>query len=272
MVITADHFDPFEIMESGQCFRMVPAGPDAVETIAFGRRVTVTALGDNRFALDCSEADFIRFWRGYFDLDTDYDAILNAAPKDDVFLSQAIIAADGLRILRQDPWETLCCFILSQRKNIKAIRACVEAICNAFGEPVAGTDRKTFPAPEALACTPESRICLCGTGYRAPYLTDAARKVVSGQLNLTALAALPDDALFSALTTIHGVGTKVADCVMLFGFRRLSRAPVDVWIRRVIDEEYGGVSPFEEYGEYAGIYQQYMFILKKNAGKPALKA
>lgn len=253
-------------MESGQCFRMVPAGPDTVETIAFGERVAVTALGGGRFSFDCSEADFHRLWRGYFDLDTDYEAILNAAPKDDAFLARAVAAAHGLRILRQDPWETLCCFILSQRKNIKAIRSCVEAICDMFGKPVAGTDRKAFPAPEALACDAESRMCLCGTGYRAPYLLDAARKVVSGEIDLQALASLPDDALFAALTSIHGVGTKVADCAMLFGFRRLSRAPVDVWIKRVIEEEYGGISPFEGYGEYAGVYQQYMFILKRDAG------
>ena len=259
--IYADHFDPREIMDSGQCFRMVPLDERTVEAVAFGKRVTVTTLAPGRYLLDCTAEAYESLWRGYFDLDTDYGAIIDAAPKNDAFLASAIAHADGMRILRQDPWETLCGFILSQRKHLKAIRACMEALCNAYGDPVPGTARKSFPAPERLASLAQSDMQLCGLGYRAPYLLDAARRVAEGTLDFTTLAALPDDRLFAALTGIHGVGVKVADCVMLFGFRRLSRAPVDVWIRRVIDHVYGGVSPFADYGAYAGVYQQYMFIL-----------
>lgn len=263
--IYADCFDPGKIMESGQCFRMIRLdGGRAVETIAFGQRVAITSPEKGRFVFDCDQQAYDSLWRGYFDLDTDYSAIISAAPEEDAYLARAIAYSHGMRILRQDPWETLCGFILSQRKNIKAIRTCMEALCNAFGDPVEGTLRKSFPMPERLAALPEAEVNVCGLGYRTPYLLDAARKVASGALNLAVMASLPDGRLLDMLMSINGVGIKVADCTMLFAFRRLSRAPVDVWIQRVIDEMYAGISPFEGYGEYAGIYQQYLFILRRD--------
>ncbi len=265
--IKVEHFDPFLIMDSGQCFRMVRLTENTVETVALGRRVAVTALGGGNFSFDCSPDEYERLWKPYFDLDTDYGELLAAAPRGDAFLARALAAGEGLRILRQDPWETLCAFILSQRKNLGAIRACVEALCGRFGEPVEGTERKAFPTPERLAALSACEAGTCGLGYRTPYLMDAAQKVASGLLDLPALGRLPDAALFERLLSIHGVGVKVADCVMLFGYHRLSRAPVDVWIQRVIEEEYGGASPFSAFGEYAGVYQQYLFVLRRDEGR-----
>ncbi|MDD3920082.1 MAG: DNA glycosylase [Eubacteriales bacterium] len=265
--IQTDFFDPIAILESGQCFRMVRLTEDTVETIASGRRVAVTTLGEGRFRFDCTPAEFDSFWRGYFALDMDYAAIRAAAPPEDSFLTRALAEGRGLRILRQDPWETLCGFIVSQRKHILAIRSCMEALCDRFGDPVPGTARKSFPTPQRLAAAAEGEICLCGPGYRVPYLLDAARRVAGGQIDLQALYAAPDDALFTALTQVHGVGVKVADCVMLFAYARYARAPVDVWIHRVIEEEYGGQTPFPGYGPNAGIYQQYMFVLKRDQGR-----
>ena len=266
MELHLECFDPNGIMESGQCFRMVPIAPDTVEVIAYRECLTITTLSPNHFRFSCNPEAFENLWRQYFDLDTDYCAIHCAAPANDAYLSRAIERSNGLRILRQDPWETLCGFILSQRKNIKAIRACMESLCNAYGEPVPGTTRKTFPSPGRIASLSEADLRACGLGYRAPYVLDAARKVDSGLLNLASLAVLPDAELLSALMGIHGVGLKVANCVMLFAYHRLTRAPVDVWINRVISEVYGGCSPFEGYGEYAGVYQQYLFILGRDKG------
>jgi N-glycosylase/DNA lyase len=267
VVITQDCFDPFAIMESGQCFRMVRLDEYTVETVAFGRRTAVTALGGGRYAFDCTQAEFDEIWCDYFDLDTDYAAILAQAPKTDACLCDAAACRRGLRILRQEPWETLCSFILSQQKNIGAIRAAVETLCVRYGEPVAGADRRAFPTAERLAALSESELRACSLGYRAPYLFDAATKAASGALDFDRLALLPDNALFDALTAVSGVGKKVADCVLLFGFHRLSRAPVDVWIRRVIDSEFGGVSPFSAYGEYAGVYQQYLFMQARDQAR-----
>ena len=274
MPVTIDPtcFDPTEIMNSGQCFRMIPLDECTYEVIAFSRRVALTVLDDGRIAFDCDEETFNAVWRDYFDLDTDYAAIIDSAPKEDLFLGRALSCARGLRILRQEPWETLCGFILSQRKNIKAIRAGMESLSDAYGTPLDGTHRKAFPTPQRLAACTEAELRQCGLGYRAPYVLDAAQKVASGQLNLDALRDLPDPVLQAALMLINGVGVKIADCVMLFAYRRLARAPVDVWIRRVIDDVYQGDSPFESYGDYAGVYQQYMFILQRNEGQATLAA
>lgn len=266
MELELDFFDPIKMMESGQCFRMVRLNEQTVETVALGRRLAITTLGNHRFRFDCTAEEFDRIWRPYFALDTDYSAIAAAAPQGDTYLARALAHTRGLRILRQDPWETLCCFILSQRKNLKAIRTCVEKICDTYGEPVEGTTRKSFPSPKRLAAAGDGGLCLCGLGYRAPYLLDAARQVAEGRIDLSALAALPDAELAAALQTIHGVGIKVANCVMLFAYGRLSCVPVDVWIQRVVDIAYGGRSPFAEYGPYAGVYQQALFMFARDAG------
>lgn len=260
-----DDFDLRVIMNSGQCFRMVEAPNGLFELVAYGRRLTLAQEGPRRVRLDTTLQEYESLWRAYFDLDTDYAAIAAAAPPNDAHLIRALAASRGLRILRQEPWETLCAFILSQRKHIKAIRACVEALCERFGEPVAGTARKAFPTPEALAAQNESTLCACGLGYRTPYILDAARRVSDGRLPLHALAALPDDALLAALCAVHGVGVKVAECMLLFAYARHAHVPVDVWIRRVIDLRYGGVSPFPSYGPYAGVYQQYLFLMERDS-------
>ncbi|MEA4999535.1 MAG: DNA glycosylase [Candidatus Limiplasma sp.] len=260
VTLTLSHFDPEQITQSGQCFRMVGVDGSTHELIAFGRCLRVTTLGGGRYRFTCTPAEMAALWRAYFDLDTDYAALLAAAPPDDAFLQQAIRRGHGLRILRQEPWETLCGFILSQRKNLKAIRLSMETLAAAYGAPIPGSARNAFPAPARLAACTEAELRALGLGYRAPYILDAARRVASGALDLAAIAALPDEALLAALMQVNGVGMKVADCVMLFAYARYRRAPVDVWIRRVIDQVYGGASPFAGYGAYAGIYQQYLFV------------
>ena len=267
VTLHCEYFNPNVIMESGQCFRMVSLDAHTVELIAHGQRLTVTSLGDDRFTLGCDQPAFDSLWRDYFDWDTDYAAIAAAAPEDDLFLQRALAHSKGLRILRQDPWETLCGFILSQQKNIRAIRACMETLCNAHGDPLEGTCRKTFPTPQRLAGLTEGDLRRLGLGYRAPYILDAARQIASGNLDLNSIASLPDPILHAALRTVHGVGVKVANCVMLFAYARLACVPVDVWIHRVIEEYYCGCSPFEGYGKFAGIYQQYLFILRRDEGR-----
>ena len=112
----------------------------------------------------------------------------------------------------------------------------------------------------------------CSLGYRAKYVLAAARMVASGVLDLDAIAALPDDALFSALLTVPGVGEKVANCVMLFGYHRLSRFPRDVWIIRIEEREYGGLFPLERYPFDAGALQQYIFYYARSAEYAAQSA
>ena len=218
--------------------------------------------------LDCDQAEFDALWRNYFDLDTDYAVIRAKADPEDLFLKRACAYGQGIRMLRQDPWEMLISFIISQRKNIPAIQFCIEALAERYGDLLEVTGEKrhySFPSAPRLAALSEWEFLACSLGYRAKYVLAAARMVASGALDLDAIAALPDDALFSALLAVPGVGEKVANCVMLFGYHRLSRFPRDVWIIRVEEREYDGAFPTERYPFDAGALQQYIFYYARSA-------
>lgn len=256
-----NNFDPEAIAESGQCFRVRIIAPGRVEVIQRGRRLLIDSLGGERFGFSCTQEEFHAVWEDYFDLSTDYDMFLNAVDREDAYLTRASKVGQGLRILRQDPFETLISFILSQRKSIPAIRDGIEKLCRRFGSRILAEEREeyAFPKPQRLAEASLEELSACSLGYRAPYIQATARSVAAGEMNLGSLDSLNDEALLKRLLELYGVGVKVASCVMLFGYHRLDLAPVDVWIQRVIDNEYGGVSPFPRYEGFAGVMQQYMF-------------
>ena len=144
----------------------------------------------------------------------------------------------------------------------------MEALCESFGEPL-WTERGlryAFPIPEVLAAASDEDLAACGLGYRVSYVRSAAELASSGELDLSLLYALDDRALFSELQRVQGVGKKVANCVCLFGYGRSSMVPVDVWIGRAI-EECGVEDLFDQFGEDAGIIQQYVFYYMTNRDK-----
>jgi N-glycosylase/DNA lyase len=265
MHIPSQDFDLEKIRKSGQCFRMVQTGDNTFALIAHGRRLHLAQKPDF-VELACTQEDFDRIWKDYFDLSTDYAAFRGAVDAEDDFLTQAAAFGEGIRILQQDAWEMLVTFLISQRKNIPAIQKAVEALCRLCGEPFEdeGETYYAFPTPQSIAKLSREDLDGCSLGYRSPYVLAAARLVADGTLNLTALQALNDDALLEALQTVPGVGPKVANCVALFGFHRLAGFPRDVWINRVIDDRYGGVFPLERYEGFAGVIQQYLFFYARD--------
>jgi N-glycosylase/DNA lyase len=202
-------------------------------------------------------------------LDCDYAAIRAAADPQDTFLVRACDYGRGIRLLRQEPWEMLISFIISQRKNIPAIKTCVESLCARYGEQIefGGEALFAFPTAERLAALEEAHFLACSLGYRAKYVLAAARLVASGALDLDANGSLNDPELYVSLLTVPGVGEKVANCVMLFGYHRLSRFPRDVWINRVEEREYGGAFPLERYPDTAGVLQQYVFYYARGTNR-----
>lgn len=271
--ITIPNFDIALTADSGQCFRFNRTGERDYQLIAHGRVLTVRDLGEGRYLLGCEQGEFEALWRHYFDLETDYAAILSGLPADDAFLQVAARYAGGLRILRQDPWETLIGFIISQRKNLASIKSCMAAISRRFGTPIPGTDAYAFPTPGQLAAATLEELNACALGYRSRYIQQTARLIADGALDLAALDGLPDAAMRAALVTLPGVGVKIADCVMLFGYHRTRAFPHDVWINRVVEREYGGQTPAENLGPYAGVIQQYMFCYARGpAYRPAADA
>ncbi|MEE0801401.1 MAG: DNA glycosylase [Gemmiger sp.] len=271
MIVTIqDDFDLAKIAASGQAFR-IARREDTWRFVSGDRVLRIRQLTPDRYETDCTPQDWQTFWHRYFDLDRRYAAVRSAIPKTDAYLRKATQAGQGIRILRQDPWEMLITFIISQRKNIPAICRCVETLCTRFGTPLpAGTGETlcAFPTPQQLDGAAPEAWEGCALGYREAYVRAAARAVAQGTLDLAALDALPDTALVERLMQLYGVGIKVANCVALFGYGRLECAPVDVWIRRVIDRYYDGVNPFPRYGN-AGILQQYLFYEARREEHPS---
>ena len=264
-----DDFDLEKIRLSGQCFRIRRFEDETFRFITGNEVLSITPVGENTFEISCSSEKWNRIWSPYFSLDLDYRTIREQAKGKNAFIDKAMEESAGLRVLRQDPWEMLITFIISQRKSIPAISGSVEMLAEKYGKKIR-TDRETlyaFPSAEELKKAEIGDYIDCSLGYRAKYVFDAVRKVGSGELNLEQLRGLDDVDLFLALQSIYGVGKKVAECVCLFGYGRTGRAPVDVWIQRAIEEGCGGVNPFEQYGEYAGIIQQYMFFYQRSKSR-----
>ena len=259
--IPAD-FDLDLIVHSGQCFRPGQMADGRYRFIHRDNLLYIAQSGDGKYEISCTREEWSAVWSEYFDLTRDYGQVRNQIPRFDGFLSVAAARCTGLRILRQDPWETLISFIISQRKTIPAIRTSIERLCRRFGRPIPDGDPDCygFPAPEALSRATPEELADCGLGYRAQYIHEAAAAAASGAVDLSSLASLSDADLLQELMKIRGVGTKIANCVCLFSYARVNCAPVDVWISRVLDLYYAGKSPFETYASDAGIFQQYMFV------------
>ncbi len=271
ITLNSPDLDIQKIADSGQCFRMEHTGSGRYTLVALGRVLDIDARPDG-CALHCTAKQYHDVWRDYFDIDTDYAAFRAAVPHTDSFLTRASQAGRGIRILRQDAWEMLITFIISQRKSIPAIRRCVQQLAVCAGRPIrhAGQVYHAFPTPRNLARLSSQQLAACGLGYRAGYVHEAARLAASGRLNLPGLSAADDETLRQALLAVPGVGEKVANCVMLFGFHRLQGFPKDVWINRVIDEEYGGCFDLAPYAGFEGVMQQYMFYYGRLRAKSAI--
>lgn len=259
-VTIRDDFDIKKISKSGQCFRMSEQADGWYRAIA-GDKVLLIKPTDipQEYEVRTSQEDWKGFWKEYFDLDRSYSDIRRDCSGKIMFIDSAVQFGKGLRVLNQDPWEMLITFIISQRKSMPAIATAVENICQMFGTDL-GDGIHAFPTPVQLASATETQLREASLGYRAPYVLDAARKVASGCVDLASLADLDDDELQEALMSFVGVGPKVANCISLFGYGRSSSVPIDVWIARAIDEECQGDNPFDQFGEDAGIVQQYVFF------------
>ncbi len=260
-----NNFNLRQIADSGQCFRMVMLDDAHARLVAFGRALDITDNVDGPFDFSCTEEEYESVWSDYFDLDEDYAGFISSIDPEDGFLTRAAEHGSGIRILRQEPFETLISFIISQRKNIPAIQSSVEKLCRTCGEKI-GDEIYAFPKPSDIAMLSSAELEGCSLGYRAPYVREAARRVSSGEISLEALMDLSDDKLFDELMSFYGVGRKIANCVMLFAYHRIGAFPVDVWIQRIEDEYYGGRFPVEKYQGFAGVMQQYMFFYGRKTG------
>lgn len=261
---------PFSVektFDCGQCFGFDSISDNSFAGAAFGKNVTFTQSSQNSFKIIGSTVeDFENIWRNYLDLDEDYDAannaIIEAVPtKYRDFMAQAVECGNGIRILRQDKWEALVSFIVSQNNNIPRIKKILRALCEKCG-----VDGK-FPTAEAILSLGEDGLFELRTGFRAKYIYDAALKISSGEIALDEVDACDYDKAAEILCSIKGVGPKVSACVLLFGFHKTEAFPVDVWMRRSLERHFPDGIDVKAFGKYAGLAQQYLFYYERWHGE-----
>lgn len=274
-----EYFDLPVIFDCGQAFRFYPIERNGImgfEGVAGNIFMRAEKSEDSieifYTAQDISQAE--SFINKYFDTDLDYGAarknILEHAKVNDSVFNVTRLAMErgsGIRILRQEPWETLITFITSQNNNIPRIRGLIERLCTELGDKI-DTEYGSFysfPSPEKIVTAGENALKEMKFGFRAGYISACAEKISSKEVSLEAIEEMNDEDAFNTLTSLRGVGPKVADCVLLFGYGRKSRFPVDVWMKRAVNELFGGILP--DFGEYAGLAQQYFFYSERYGSK-----
>ena len=266
-VTIKDDFDLEKIIDSGQCFRGKSLEDGSYRFISGDSAIYLRPKEGEPgvYTVSCDQKSWETIWFPFFDLERCYSEIAVSESGKHEFVDLAIAHGRGVRLLRQDPWEMLLTFIISQRKSIPAIIKSVEALSEKYGHDIDTEQErlKAFPSPEEMKDATEEELAACGLGYRVKYIMDAIQKVNSGELNLQAIAELPDNLLLEKLQAVMGVGIKVANCIALFAYGRTACVPVDVWIFRAIEKECRGISPFSLYGENAGIIQQYIFYYER---------
>lgn len=280
----AELFDVQKVFDCGQCFRFDPVS-DSRHNIEFagcalGRYISVAQDGDSIYIYNATVEDYESIWKSYLGLNRDYREI-NAdilSRSQNPALADALESSSGIRILKQDKWEAICSFIISQNNNIPRIKKLVAALSAAAGDEIdvgnmqghiADTHKDqlghfyVFPSPERVLALGIGGLAELKTGFRAKYIFDAAEKMSRSEIDLELLENCSTDEAVKHLCSVKGIGPKVASCALLFGFARLDAFPIDVWIKKVMAKYFDEDFEPESLGEYAGIAQQYLFYYER---------
>lgn len=293
LFLQSDYFDLKQIADSGQCFRMVPL-KDAQTPSCFSRESSEKTTGfsvisrsrllkiyqrGEEFFFHCPDEDN-DYWLFYFDLKRDYQSLAASVSCDDQYLCAAAKAGRGIRILNQNPWEMIITFVISQQKTIPKIREAVEALSRHYGSPIPSSpESSSFPDPYQLSKASLEELQALKLGYRAKYIYRICQDAVLGHLDLSLLPAMNYSQAMEYLTKFYGIGTKVANCICLFGLHQIDAFPVDTWIQKILLKEYYNDSysdvpkskiyekivkdHFSQYKGYAGLMQQYIFFYER---------
>lgn len=265
-----------QTLECGQCFRFEKIEDEEYVLVANNRILRIGQKVNSIILYDTNLEEYNCIWKNYFDLDRDYGLIKNTLLKKDRILEEAIQSKYGIRILNQDFFEMLISFIISQNKQIPHIKQIVELLSVRYGEKIGevnGKEYYSFPSVTRLSKVTEEEFRECKAGFRAPYLVNACMAVAEGKITKDKLSILSKEEALESLLSIKGVGEKIANCVLLFGLSRSDFFPVDVWIKRVMENLYFHqetkkevIKDFakEHFGEYSGFAQQYLFYYARD--------
>lgn len=248
-----DNFNLGLCLDCGQAFRWT-LNNNIWQGVAYGKFLEIEQTENELILYNCTEEDYNLIWKNYFDFDLDYKKILSSY--NDEHLVTAIKEYNGIRILRQEPWEALCSFIISQNNNIPRIKGIIERLCDNFGDGETG--KKSFPSAERLSKLTVEDLAPLRAGFRAKYVIDAAQKVSNSEVDFNKIQENSIEFGREELQKIKGVGAKVAECTLLYGFHKLEAFPIDVWVKRIMAEMYPKGLPKCTKGT-EGIAQQYLF-------------
>ena len=276
-----ESFELKDIFECGQCFRW-NENEDGTYTGVINKGVLTVEKQDKKIIFTgVLDGDIEKIVRFYFDLDRNYEEIKAQLSNIDKYLKTSVEYGKGIRILNQDLWDTIISFIISANNNIPRIKGIIERISEKYGTEIEWNGKKyyTFPTPEQLSQATVEDLRTLGTGFRDVRIYETTRKVLRGEVNLNEIVKKDTITARDELLTLSGVGPKVADCILLFStLKRFDVFPIDVWVRRVINELYiknedeNKVSKKEimkiaeqKFGAIQGLAQQYLFYWKRGA-------
>ncbi len=246
----------------GQAFRWKKNSDGSFHGIVDGKVTDIEQTDGKIIFRNTSEEDFLAMWKDYFDLDADYEKYCRIL-SDDENIKKACEEYYGIRILHQKPWETLCSFIISQNNNIPRIMGIIDRLCENFGEKI-GENDYSFPSYKSLENITVEDLAPLRAGFRHKYIVDAVQKLCSGEIDLEIIRKMSIEEARAELMKIKGVGAKVAECTLLYGFGRKEAFPVDVWVKKIMAEMYPDGLP----GcckNIEGIAQQYLFHWRRNS-------
>ena len=263
----------FKAFDCGQCFRFDPVSLFGNKYefggVAFGRYVVFGQNSDTEIIIyNSTKEDYEKIWRGFLSLDVDYESVdktISRALKSE-HMDRAIECSRGIRILRQDMWEAVCSFIISQNNNIPRIKKIISTLCEKYGERVCflGKTYYSFPSHKTLLEAGEEAIFALKTGFRAKYIIDACQAIETGRIDLERIRWEKDfERCVQELCLVKGIGLKVACCALLFGFEKTEAFPIDVWMKRALERYFPEGIDLAALGKTAGIAQQYLFYYEK---------
>ncbi|MDR3030846.1 MAG: hypothetical protein LBU35_00470 [Holosporales bacterium] len=257
MEVKIADFDIGQIANSGQCFRINKLDSQCWEVIAFGKRLIIKYIKGDNYIFDCSLEEYKTIWEDYFDVKRDYEKIKNEIIKtNDPYLIAAVKYGSGIRILKQDLWEVIVSFIISQRNNVPRIKNTITKLCAPY--------KNDFPSADILSKYEEADFKNIGLGYRAIYLKDISNLISAGKFDLEKLKKMEYQEALEYLKRFRGIGEKVANCIALFGLHKIEAFPIDIWIKHIIEKQYNGNFDIKRFESYAGIVQQYMFYYQRS--------
>ncbi|WP_434797764.1 DNA-3-methyladenine glycosylase family protein [Terrisporobacter vanillatitrophus] len=274
----SEDFDPQHVFDCGQCFRWLKEENNSYTGVVQGRIMNVKKENDLIIFDNTNKEDFYNIWFDYFDLGRDYSEIKNELKVMDEYLKKATKFGQGIRILQQDGWEMLISFIISANNRIPMIQRAINNLSEKYGEFIGeyrGKKYYAFPTPEKLSQASVEDIRACQTGFRDKYIKSVVDYVSENKEDVLSYRELSTEECIKELVKFNGVGPKVADCIALFGMQKYDTFPVDVWVKRVMEEFYvednlslPKIRKFalDKFGDLAGFAQQYLFYYARELG------